>query len=358
MKISIVHFGKILSRISLAVVIAVAVSSCGGGDGDDAASRNVIAPESLSDVEINFFEAFSIKCYRLSGTAGNEFGAGDYDKLKDTFRYADPDGLGYTIALPLSLTNVQYRYERTGVDTGRVTFEFVNLQAYPHQEANKDNKLVEGVGDMFWGGRGRTATTMVVDILFVEQGNLLANGSARIQHLYLYESNWTEPGPANNFTDPLQFDTTEITFKKFDGNYVPAGYNPYTILTDREPSSVVMTTLDFKDFDFSGSFIGVVAFRKTGDLGPEIPGGVRPEESGTILITEMPSQTVGYKGTYSYGRTGGAFASLAVEYQKIEGGSSSEVKESFVLEFTSLDGGNYVSSSGGVGIFQNNLDSP
>ena len=357
MKNSIItRLGKSLAGASLAALAIMVISSCGGGDGDDAASRNVIAPESLENVKINFFDAFAIECYRLSGTAGNESGAGDYDRVKEEFRYANPDGVGYTIKLPASLDNLRYEYQRTGVDTGRVEFFFGNNIVYPFGKANKDNESVVGQ-EMFWGGRERLATSLIVDILFTQQGNILLNGSARIRHFYFYQSLWTS-GSESNTAVPEEFDSTDVKFSKVDGTAVPAGYNPYSTMTDKTPSSVVMTSLDLKKFDFGGAIDGKIAFRKGAGLGPEIPGDVRAEESGTILVTELPSQTVGYNGTYSYARTGGAYAKLAVEYEKIEGGITTTVRENFVLKFESLDDGSYTRSSGGSGTFQNDLYSP
>ena len=368
MKKSIIGLGKWFAGASLAAFTILAISSCGGGDGDgnDAASRNVIAPESFENVKISFFDAFTIECYRLSGTAGNEAGAGDYDRAKKDFRYANPDGVGYTIELPLSLQNLQYQYQRTGVDTGRVTFTFTNGIAYPHPEATSNSTTTApGLGDMFWGGRNNLATNLIVDILFTQQGNILLNGSARIRHLYLYQSQWVDPdgggplaGAAVNREWPLEFDSTDVKFSKVDGTAVPAGYNPYSTMTDKTPSSVVMTTLDSKKFDFGGVVDGKIAFRKGTGLGPEIPGDVRAEESGTILVTELPGQTVGYDGEYSYARTGGAYAKLAVEYQKTEGGITTMVRENFVLQFLSLDNGSYTNSAGGIGTFENDIYSP
>jgi hypothetical protein len=186
------------------------------------------------------------------------------------------------------------------------------------------------------------------------------NGSARIRDFYEYESLWTggDDGSESYTVLPIEFDSTDVKFSKVDGTAVPAGYNPYSTMTDKTPSSVVMTTLDSKKFDFGGVVDGKIAFRKGTGLGPEIPGDVRAEESGTILVTELPGQTVGYNGTYSYARTGGAYAKLAVEYQKTEGGITTMVRENFVLQFLSLDNGSYTNSAGGIGTFENDIYSP
>ena len=345
MKNSIItRLGKSLAGASLAALAIMVISSCGGGDGDDAASRNVIAPESLDEVKINFFDAFTIDCYRLSGTAGNESGAGDYDELQEKFRYQNPDGLGYNVFVPVSVPNLRYEYQRTGADTGRITFRFDEIiEAYPIDAPAT-------WGNMFWGNPASAtgATELVVDVLFTAQGSVIVNSATRIRHHYAGDS---------TTASPYEFDANNVKFSKLDGQPVPTAYNPYTTLTDKTPSAVVMTSLDTKDFEFFGVVAGKIAFQKGTGLGPEIPGDVRAEESGTILITEMPDQTVGYNGTYSYARTGGAYAKLAVEYLKKERGIETPVRENFVLEFKSLDNGSYTTSTGG-GTFQNDLFSP
>jgi hypothetical protein len=366
---TITRLGKSFAAASLVALAIMAISSCGGGDGDGATNRDVIAPESLENVKINFFDAFTIECYRLSGTAGNESGAGDYDRLKEAFTYANPDGVGYSIKLPISLENFRYQYQRTGVDTGRVTLFFENNIEYPIKKANKNETRSVGQ-EMFWGGPGLLATDLTVDILFTQQGNILSNGSARIRHFYYYESFWTggDGGFESSTTTPNEFDATDVKFSKVDGTAVPAGYNPYSTITDKSPSSVVMTSLDAKTFNLLDpsiidpttgrpTIVGKIAFQKGTGLGPEIPGGVRAEESGTILVTDTPEVTSPpiYNGTYSYARTGGAYAKLAVEYTKTGVGL---VKENYVLQFLSLDNGSYTTSTGGIGEFENDLFSP
>lgn len=341
----ITRLGKSLAGATLAALAILVISSCGGGDGDDAASRNVIAPESLDEVKINFFDAFTIDCYRLNGTAGNESGAGDYDRLKIAFNYQNPDGVGYPASLPLSISNLSYQYQRTGVDTGRIEFTYKAID-----ERFPDLAPESGfpAGNMFWGDSKTKPTKLIVDVLFTAQGAVIGNTASRIQYIYK-----TSPE-----IEVKQFDASNVRFSKLDGQPVPTAYNPYTTLTDKTPSAVVMTSLGSKDFDFLGDFLGKIAFRKTGVTGPDLPGDVRAEESGTILITEMPAQTVGYNGTYSYARTGGAYAKLAVEYLKKEGGIETTLRENFVLEFKSLDDGSYTTTSGGIGTFQNDLFSP
>jgi hypothetical protein len=350
MKKSIIGLGKWLAGASLAALTILAISSCGGGDGDDAASRNVIAPESLDEVKINFFDAFTIECFRLSGTAGNESGAGDYDQLQEKFRYQNPDGLGYNIYMPVSVPSLRYDYQRTGVDTGRITFLFDKIsQVYPLD-------AFATWGNMFWGDPASAtgATELVVDVLFTAQGSVIVNSAARIRHHYFGNS-----GKATAF----EFDANNVKFSKLDGQPVPTAYNPYTTLTDKTPSAVVMTSLDAKTFNLVDpttvppTVLSKIAFQKGTGLGPEIPGDVRAEESGTILVTDTPEVTSPpiYNGTYSYARTGGAYAKLAVEYTKTGVGL---VKENYVLQFFSLDNGSYTTSTGGSGEFENDLFSP
>ena len=333
----ITRLGKSLAGASLAALAIMVISSCGGGDGDDAASRNVIAPESLDEVKINFFDAFTIECYRLSGTAGNEEGAGSYVRLKEDFNYQSAEGVSEPIDLPISLRNLQYKYQRTGVDTGRVIFGYASTAGWGAIGTTGESVPSN---NMFGG-----AAELIVDILFTESGRVIANSvTARIRYLY---------NPA-----PQEFDSKDVKFSTVDGLPLPSGYNPYTTLNANTPNSVVMTSLDLKTFDFLVPSEVKIAFEKGGDLGPEIPGDVRAEESGTILVTESPTQVVGYNGTYSYARTGGVIAKLAVEYQRTAGGASTTVKEIFTLTFLSFDSGTYTTSTGGSGNFQNNLFTP
>ncbi len=353
MKNSIItRLGKSLAGASLAALAILVISSCGGGDGDDAASRNVIAPESLDEVKINFFDAFTIDCYRLSGTAGNESGAGDYDQLQEKFRYQNPDGLGYNVFVPVSVPNLRYDYQRTGVDTGRITFRFDEIkEAYPLDS-------VPNFGNMFWGDPdplGTPATDLVVDVLFTAQGSVIVNSATRIRYHYF----------GNSFNaKAYEFDASNVKFSKLDGQPVPTAYNPYTTLTDKTPSAVVMTSLYNKTFNIidpsigpSGTIISKIAFQIGSGTNPVILGGVRAEESGTILVTDTPEVTSPpiYNGSYSYARTGGAYAKLAVEYTKTGVGL---VKENYVLQFLSLDNGSYTTSTGGIGEFENDLFSP
>lgn len=351
---TITRLGKSLAAASLAALAIMVISSCGGGDGDGAASRNVIAPESLDEVKINFFDAFTIDCYRLSGTAGNESGAGDYDQLKEAFRYQNPDGLGYNVFVPVSVPNLRYDYQRTGVDTGRITFRFDDIkEAYP-------SDFVPNFGNMFWGDpSGTPPTELVVDVLFTARGSVIVNSATRIRYHYF----------GDDFSAlAYEFDANNVKFSKFDGQPVPTAYNPYATFSDKTPSAIVMTTLDAKKFnllDFSiidpgtgkPTIISKIAFQKGTGLGPEIPGGVRAEESGTILVTDTPEVTSPpiYNGTYSYARTGGAYAKLAVEYTKTGAGL---VRENYVLQFLSIDNCSYTTSAGGIGEFENDLFSP
>lgn len=367
MKNSIItRLGKSLAGASLTALAILVISSCGGGDGDDAASRNVIAPESLDEVKINFFDAFTIECYRLSGTAGNEGGAGDYDRLKEEFRYQNPDGLGIDVELPVTLQNLQYTYQRTGVDTGRVTFTFgnnqlnENLELASEKQLTPASKVLNVFGNMFWGSNSAPATDLIVDLLFTQQGEVIGNVSSRSR--FLYRVTWWNEGPGTeSFLDVRaeEFDANNVKFSKLDGQPVPTAYNPYKTLTDKTPSAVVMTSLDSKKFNIivGATVISKIAFQKGTGLGPEIPGDVRAEESGTILVTDTPEVTSPpiYNGSYSYARTGGAYAKLAVEYTKTGVGL---VKENYVLQFLSLDNGSYTTSTGGSGEFENDLFSP
>ncbi|MDP3852008.1 MAG: hypothetical protein Q8Q59_16010 [Luteolibacter sp.] len=308
-------------------------------------------------------------CLRLSGTAGNERGACTYTRIRDSFRYDIPGGvggagsLGWTIALPLAMTNVQYEYVRTGTDTGRVTFTFNNNQVYPHPEATATTTPVgAGLGDMFWGGRNDAAVNLVVDILFTDQGGFIGNTTTRIRSGYTYSSTFTD-GAVVNREFPFDFDTPDTTYKLISGAALPAGYNPYATMTPTTPSSAVWSTLQDRVIIFSGSDLvnRKINQQAVGGVGPPIPGVTgNPEESGTILVDEDNGVDIiqGVSGTYSYQRTGGDKAKMAIRYNRTVGGSTTTVNLVYDMDFESLDAGLYVDNKGVSGNFRENLFGP
>jgi hypothetical protein len=356
-----------LLALSVSVIGALGLSGCGGGGGGSDEVR-VIAPESMDQVKIDFFKAFDLELYRLSGTAGNERGAVKYTMLKNNFRYAIPadsgGNLGITIGLPLILTQMSYEYVRTGPETGRLTFSFQNNQVYPWPKANKDNPNGPvAVGDMFWGGSGFSATQLIVDILFTDQGGFIGSTTTRLRSGYRYFSSFTDPGPAVDGFSTFDFDSTDSTFRLLTGGGVPTAYNPYTTITDKTPASAVWTTFQGKKIVFSGSdgTVRIIGHQSTGGPGPEIPGEKTIEESGSILVDVVNNGIDGVKGvggTYSYTRTGGERAKFAIKYQDVIGGVPQTVTLIYDMDFDGLDLGTYVDSAGISGTFTENLVKP
>ena len=299
-----------------------------------------------------------MECFRLQGVAGNDTGAATYNKKLDSFRYSLTQGTnesGYTIFLPAILTNVQYTYVRTGKDTGQVTFTFFNNEVYPIPEATEANKLVQSSGDMFWGGPDDLATKLVVDILFTDQGGFIGNTTARIRSGYLYTSKW-EADQVDNDTYTFDFDTVDVEFSLLAGVALPTGYNPYKTLKESDPNLVVWTTIQGKTIYFRGSdgIERIVAFQSVTGSGPAIAGVDKIEESGTILVDENVGDTSnasGAGGTYSYARTGGALAKMAIQYQSTSGGNSQAVNITYTMNFDSFDSGTFIDSRGVSGDF-------
>lgn len=356
--------GRMLACL-LVPLFAVGLAGCGGGGGgsDD---EEVIAPQSLDQVRIAFFGAFTMDFSRLAGVAGQETGAASYTRQQQSFRYAVVNGntnLGFTIFLPAVLTNVTYSYTRTGKDTGQITMTFFNNQVYPEPEATATNtRVFNSSGDMFWGGRDRIATNLVVDVLFTDQGGFIVNTSTRIRSGYIYASDW-DGTQAVNSADPFDFDTVDVSYVLVTGERLPTGYNPYRDLEPNSPSSAVWTTIQGRSIDFIGSdgLRRKIAHQSVAGTGPSIPGASEIEESGTILVDEIVNGTSvlkGVGGTYSYTRTGGNVAKMAIQYQSVVGSVSQTVNLIYTMNFDSLNSGTYVDSAGVSGVFDEELSIP
>lgn len=345
-------------------IFFVGLSGCGGSGGSDGEDA-VIAPESMDQVKLEFFGAFTMECFRLQGVAGQETGAAKYDRQLESFRYALTSGgeeVGYTIFLPGLLTNTQYSYTRTGKDTGQITFTFFNNQEYPIPQANKDNTLVSGSGDMFWGGRNLNVTNLVVDILFTDQGGFIGNTTARIRSGYLYTSEWNG-ATADNSEFPFDFDTLDVKYSLLTGGPLPTGYNPYKTLNADSPSSVVWTTIQGRTIFFIGSdgITRTIAHQSVTGSGPAITGVEKIEEGGAILVDESVNGALvvkGAGGTYSYARTGGELAKMTIQYQSTAGGNAQTVNTTYTMNFDSLDSGTYIDSTGVSGTFIEDLFVP
>jgi len=81
-----------------------------------------------------------------------------------------------------------------------------------------------------------------------------------------------------------------------------------------------------------------------------IPGAT-VEDAGTLLV-DVPAETViGGDGIYSYARTGGPGAKVAIRYPRVVGGITQTVNVLYTLTFDSLDGGTFVDSNGATGTF-------
>lgn len=367
-------FDNLITRLKLLVVSGFAAFSllgCGGGSGDS--EGPVIAPESLDQVKIDFFGAFTMDCLRLSGTAGNEQGGCNYTRIRSPFRFGisggvgDSSNLGTDIAIPVVLTNVGYEYVRTGSDTGRVTFTFFNNQVYPYPEATEATPEVGGSlgekGEMFWGGRSGLATKLEVDILFTEQNGFIGNTTTRIRSYYSYSSTWTAPGPAVERLRTNDFDTTRPTYRTLAGRPLPAGYNPYESITETTPASAVWSSFKERTVYFTGNdgVTRTVAHQSVGGTGPKIPGLVgSPEESGVILVDERSGGDVvtSVEGTYSYQRTGGDKAKMAIQYTRTVAGITSTVNLLYDMDFETLDSGLYLDDKGVSGEFRQELRRP
>jgi hypothetical protein len=359
------RFVSLTGMLAAGAALVLGISGCGGGggDGDD----NIIAPQSLEQVKISFFGAFDMEFARLGGSAGNENGAFIYTNIKRTFEFANsgPGGsLATTVNLPVLLERGAYQYVRTGLDTGRITLTFSNIQAYPYPEATKDTRRVIGT-EMFWGGRNRIATELVVDVLFTDAGGVLGGTSSRIRSAYSYLSEWVggDTGSAENSEFPYDFDSPDVTFRMNTGRGVATGYTIYNrdgVLDNSQeqmPSSVVWDTLRLKTLFMIGSDKAerTLAYQSVGGAGVPIPGVRFAEESGTILVDAETEGVIGVGGKYSYHRTGGDKAKFAISYVRPGSGTVTIVYD---LTFKSFTSGDYMDSQGMSGTFREVLYFP
>lgn len=334
------------------------ISGCGGGGGggDD----DVIAPQSLDQVKISFFGAFTMEFARLAGSAGNENGACIYTNIKDSFQftYTAPGGaLTSTCRLPVLLSDTAYQYVRTGVDTGRITITFFNSQAYPYPQATKDGQPVTGL-EMFWGGRNRIATELVVDVLFTDAGGVIGGTSSRVRSAYSYLSRWVggDNGSAENSEVPFDFDSPDVIFRMNTGRGVDTGYTIYNrdgVLDSSQeqiPSTVVWDTLQAKTIYLDGAddVDRMIAHQSVGGEGVPIPGVRTAEESGTILVDCEAEGVKGVGGRYSYNRSGGDKAKFAISYVRPGFGTVTIIYD---MAFKSFTSGDYIDSNGVSGKF-------
>ena len=135
------------------------------------------------------------------------------------------------------------------------------------------------------------------------------------------------------------------------GGRLPTGYNPYETLTSDTPSSVVWTTIQGRTANFFGAdgVTRTIAHQAVPGVGPPIPGEDTVEESGSILVDETVNGVVvlkGVGGTYSYVRTGGEIAKMAIQYQSTVGGVPQTVSLVYTMNFDALDAGTLCRFSG------------
>jgi len=343
---------KALQLLSCSIIASFSLNGCGGGGGGSS-SEPQVAPASLENVSIILFNnAFRLKFFRLGGSIGNESGAVDYDFLQSPFRVAVADNnqsVGIDYEIPAILEDITYTYVRNSPNTGRITItSWTNIQLYPHPLATEGNPIVGPLGDLFWGGPGRTQTSLVLDVLFVDTGGFIGTTTVRVRSVNIYESTFTPPGPAQVFVDTIQFDSRDAQFR-IDSGPLPTGYSPD--ITPETPSSAVWPSLTGRTIDFVGNDLTRRIAQRTTTAPVIMIPGAPVEDAGTILVDVVPEAVRGGDGIYSYTRTGGPGAKVAVRYTRVVGGVPQTVNVLYTLTFTSLDGGTFVDSNGATGTF-------
>ncbi len=343
-------FLKTLSKSCLAASAAIALNGCGGssGDGSDAL---MVAPASLDNININFFNAFFLNCSRLSGTRGHEFGAVDYSS-RGSFQFGIRGTSGAvissTIVLPDILDNVRYSYLRTGTNSGRLEVTWDIVQVYPFPTASQNNTTVRG-HEMFWGGDDSPAfgsRRMVADILFGAEGGFLGDRFARIQNAVTYLSVFGGGTVTNTWT-PWVFDSPQVIALRMPGGRpVEINYDPYGAIDDETPASAVWTTLRQKIVVFTNTGTNSLAsrinfIRDFSATPPPLPGGGAPEEYGRILVNDINAGVQNRDGTYAYRRTGGDRALLTVQFSGPPP-DNTLITRNYDLDFESLEAGIYV----------------
>ncbi|MFT3990972.1 MAG: hypothetical protein QM680_06130 [Luteolibacter sp.] len=358
-RFSLKHAFACFKAVSLATVAAIGLTACGGGGSSD---EDVVAPESLDLTTLNFFDAFTMTCTRLNGTAGNETGAVEFSRTLSSFFLGVASGssaVGRYIQLPSVLTSVKYTYERTGTNTGRITFTWTNSQESPWYDGlSSDDDQLDTVyrGYMFWNSGVSSAdeTSLVVDVLFEASGGYLINNTARIRSAYYYDYSGTS-NPYTLVVTPVAFDASDVsnTSSKVltitsttTGTYLQSGYNPYKTMTDSTPSSAVWTSMDDRTVALTtGSLVLTGGFVSSSATGPSLQGGTTVEDHGLVLIDtvgDSAGDVEGVQGTYSYGRSGSDIAKLSIQYKN---GAGTTVTLKYTMDFESLNDGNLTEST-------------
>ncbi len=344
---------KTLAKFSLVAATALGLNGCGGGSGGGGdAGPAMVAPASLDAVTLNFFNAFSLECFRLSGSRGNEFGTIRY-RSQGGFQFSLKDSsntLTLPVALPNDLTDVRYSYLRTGANSGRLEMTWSVVQGYPFPTATQNNTTVRGT-EMFWfgsdPGAGLGEQRLVVDLLFAANGAVLGDQIARVTEAISYLSVFLVGESYTGFA----FDTPDLVSFRTAGGQVPVDYDPYDQLNQNTPVNAVWTSLRRRIVDFTSPGSGAVLSRMSFLVDPSanpppLPSGA-PEESGRVLLSDFEAGVQDRDGEYSYRRTGGDRAMLTVRF---EGPAPGRViiTKNYDLDFESLEAGVFFESTRGV----------
>lgn len=346
---------KKVTSLALSAVISLVLLGCGGGGAGD--EEFVVAPESLDEVTMNFFNTFNLTFYRGSGTRGDETGAVSYEPIRTTFLYgragSASTGVATPIEIPVLLTNVSYTYTRTSATTGRIVMNYTNVQEYPHDSATASNTEIEDLGTMFWDSP--TSGTTTFDLVFTNDGGFLGDRVARVRSLQYFYSEWNTT--TNSAVDQYvseAFDTPNVVSSRLSGGgRVPVGYDPYDEFDNENkprPSKMVWESLNERTVLLSGTDELTVAFVATGSA-----YGI--EEVGSILI-DTTNGVRGGSGTYEWNREGGTLATLKLTYQDYVNGTLQTVEREYKFTFTSLDDGTFTSNEAGSGLFSKPAYSP
>ncbi|MFT4175418.1 MAG: hypothetical protein QM627_02070 [Luteolibacter sp.] len=367
--------------ISLATAAAIGLTACGGGGGGG--DEDVIAPESMDGVTVNFFGAFNMVCSRLSGTAGNEQGAAVYNRAAASFFLGERIGSGTggrNVQLAPYVRALKYTYTRTGRDSGRVVFSWNPAFNGPWTSGLSNSNLRPPVIDwayMFYSsGQSAEESQLTVDILFKASGRSLIENTARVRSAFFYNY---ATAPGNIFigesltSGVVPFDTADVqntpnrvlTLTRGMA-YLAAGYNPYTNIDDKTPASVVWTTLDARsvDLDLNSPNEKHFAFESANISTPVIPGDYTISDRGRVMVDSLGETLngipiTGQVGSYTYSRIGGAVVKLAITYQKDVGGVPTTVTLQYTWTFQSANDGIYSESVEGTsGTFLEDLYGP
>jgi hypothetical protein len=344
---------KKITAWALAAVTSLALLGCGGGGGGGE-EEVVIAPESLDNIKMNFYNAYDLTFYRGSGTRGNESGAASYMPMVSEYSYGQSSSpnaaISITVHVPRVLTNMTYNYTRTSATTGRIVITYNNWQLLPITKATAGAPTPPQEGSIFWDD----AETTTYDLVFANSGGFLGDRVARVRSMLIHTSRWSA-GSETTSSFSNDFDTPNVvTSSLVLGGRVPAGYDPYDIWDTENkprPAEFVWKSLNNRiGVRILGADELIVTFVKTGSTR-------QFEETGNILI-DRTGGIQGGSGTYEWNREGGTLATLRLKYQDYVNGLLQNVEREYKFTFTSLDGGTFTSNEAGSGNFAQSVDRP